>query len=190
MGLFGSSRASKLGSAIGIDDLRDQAEAQGYTSPAGPSGNSALRGIAGTIGDFLLQRAGMQPIYGPQMLYKQRQALEEAQWTRRQNSELAQRKAMYDYELAHPKPVNNDTIADYNFRVQTLGKRAADEWLRSQGDPIVTIPLPGDRIYSGPRSGLGAALSGYGAPQPQAGAVVDDPRKTGGAGSPAPRPFP
>lgn len=145
--------------------------------------------VLGAIGDSLSQMGGYGSPFATARLLQQKQQLEDAQWTRRQESELAQRKAMYDYELAHPKPFNNDTIADYNFRVQTLGKQAADEWLRSQGDPIVTIPLPGDRIYSGPRSGLGAALGGaVQPPMPQAGAVVDDPRRTGGAGS-TQRPF-
>lgn len=147
--------------------------------------------VIGAIGDSLSQMGGYGAPFAQARNQQRQQQLEEAQWTRRQDSELAQRKAMYDYELAHPKPFNNDTIADYNFRVQTLGKQAADEWLRSQGDPIVTIPLPGDRIYSGPRSGLGAALGGaVSAPMPQAGAIVDDPRKAGGAAPSGQRRFP
>lgn len=77
---------------------------------------------------------------------------------------------------------HNDTIDDYNFRAQTLGKDAADQWLRSAGDPIVTIPLGENRIYSGPRSGIGAAMQGAAMPQrPQIGSVIADPRKGGAA---------
>lgn len=197
MGLFGRSRADKLGAAIDIAGLREQAAAQdpSYMPPA-PNPGAFSRGgagwqILGAIGDGLSQMGGYGAPFAQARNQLRQQQLEEAQWTRRQDSELAQRKAMYDYELAHPKPFNNDTVSDYNFRVQTLGKQAADEWLRSQGDPIVTIPLPGDRIYSGPRSGLGVALGGaVQPPMPQAGAVVDDPRKAGGAAPSGQRRFP
>lgn len=99
---------------------------------------------------------------------------------------FAQWKRQFDYERAHPAAPNNDTVSDYNFRVQTLGKEAADAWLRSAGDPDIALTLPGNRFYSGPRSGLAAALSGGNSPaptRPAIGTEIPDPRKRGGAPS-------
>lgn len=85
--------------------------------------------------------------------------------------------AMAQWERANPKPVNNDTIADYNFRTQTLGKDAADEWLRRGNDPFVNMSLPGGVFYAGPQSGIGAALGQPSQPQaapasPEQGAAL------------------
>lgn len=68
------------------------------------------------------------------------------------------------WERANPKPVNNDTTADYDFISGKLGQQAADDWLRRKGDPIITTSLPGDRFYSGPASELLAAITGGGGP--------------------------
>ncbi|WP_203309761.1 hypothetical protein [Sphingomonas beigongshangi] len=79
---------------------------------------------------------------------------------------------------------NNDTVNDYNFIAGKLGPDAANQYLRNLGDPMVTVPLGQDRIYAGPRSGLGGALAGSTAPapqRPQIGSVIADPRKGGAA---------
>jgi len=95
-------------------------------------------------------------------------------------------------------------------------REAAAAKLRNQNDPLITTTLPGDRFYSGPQSGLAAALGGGGQesgaqstavppeavadlmadPSPQAMAEFDDAfgqgaaeRALGGQAS-APDPFP
>lgn len=121
-------------------------------SPAAPNVKTG-GGInwAGVIADTLSGLAGQEPTFAPILLQQQQQDHQRQQgwedWRRQ-----------YDYQVANPKAINNDTVNDYNFRVQTLGKKAADDWLASQGDPPVTVTLPGNRVYSGPRSGLAAAL--------------------------------
>jgi len=63
-------------------------------------------------------------------------------------------------ELLPKQPAPNDTERDYQFITQKLGPHEADNWLRTKGDPYVTVPLGPNRIYSGPRSGLGGAMGG------------------------------
>jgi hypothetical protein len=74
--------------------------------------------------------------------------------------------------LAKPAPVN-DTVADYEFRTQMLGKDAADAWLARGNDPFVTASLPGGQFYAGPQSGFASAL-GVGA-QPVAAPQAAQP---------------
>lgn len=112
---------------------------------------------------------------------QRQRAIEFADWERKKQ-----------WERDNPAPVNNDTVADYEFRKRTLGLEAANEWLRSASDPIVTVTLPGNRVYSGPRSGLATALGsgGNASRRPEIGAVVADPRNAGGAGQGGSRTFP
>jgi hypothetical protein len=50
------------------------------------------------------------------------------------------------YDRAHPKPVNNDTVNDFNFIGQQLGPQAGKQYLTNMIDPVVNVPLPDGRI--------------------------------------------
>lgn len=86
---------------------------------------------------------------------------------------------------APQKPVNNDTANDYAFIAQHLGEDAAKEYLSNLGDPVVTVPLSNGSVYSGPRSGLAAALTG-GATHAPGAPAADGQRKPVGKLTPIP----
>lgn len=121
----------------------------------------------GELGDLLLAYTGNPIGMAGLQAKSQKSAAEqaEAMYARRRADENADWQSRADYERDNPKPVNNDTVADYNFILQNQGKAAADLYLKSRYDPIVNIPLPGGDAYVGPRSGMGGWGQGQAAPQ-------------------------
>lgn len=101
MGMFGS----RLGMAAGAAALPQLAQPVSMPQPPQPKpsffGDGGVgRNIAGSIGDFLLQNAGMQPTYAPAMANKLKARMEEiraereeAQWQRRYQQQLQDRRA-------------------------------------------------------------------------------------------------
>jgi hypothetical protein len=160
-GLFG--RRQQYGTP-GYGDLASATPAPMQAAPY--ERPTAGQFIAGTIGDALQTWGGGRATFAAAMQARQEAAQAQAQYQRQEADKFALWQRQKEWERANPAPVNNDTIADYNFRAQTLGKQAADEWLKSASDPVVTVTLPGNRVYSGPRSGLATALGGAGAQAP------------------------
>lgn len=72
--------------------------------------------------------------------------------------------AQQTWELAHPKPANNDTVADYQFITDKLGPEAGQEYLRSKANPPQFMNVPGVGLVQIPKQAP-AASSG---PPPQA----------------------
>jgi hypothetical protein len=110
------------------------------------------------------------------LMYRQKQAQEEAQYQRKRQDDFTDFKQEYDYKLAHP------TASDSEFeRVAVAGgyqpgtPQYADLMRRkaeSMANPVVMTPY-GPMPYS--------AVAGA-QNMPQIGAVLDDPRRQGGAG--------
>lgn len=144
--------------------------------------------IVGSIGDALLQHSGGQPVYAQNMMQRREMAMRSQQAAAERQAKWEDWKRQFDYEAAHPKPMNNDTVNDYQFITQQLGEDAAKQYLRNLGDPMVNAPLSDGRFYSGPRSGMGAAMGGM---QKPAASDWDNAKPyTGGASTqPAGRPF-
>lgn len=63
----------------------------------------------------------------------------------RQSDEMAQWTAQQEWERAHPKPVNNDTVNDYKFIAQMLGEDALLDLQQAlahlQREPIALQPV-------------------------------------------------
>lgn len=148
--------------------------------------NPVLAAVLGGLGDYLLQRNGMQPIHAPQMAAKRRQQYEEQQYQRQRSDGMQDWMAKRQYEAQHPsapQPTELERIIaaagvqpgtpEY---VETMKKM-----LSVKTNPMVMTPY-GPMPYS--------AVSGGG--QQQAQPLTDDDilKATGGAGRPVPQTFP
>lgn len=91
----------------------------------------AGRAIAGSIGDYLLQASGMRPIYGPQMQFRQALAARERLMQQQRQAGLEDYAAKRQYDLANPKPVNNDTVADYDFWKSVLSPEEFQQYVQN-----------------------------------------------------------
>lgn len=176
-GLFGASRNSIMpGDQPMLPQGMPQMQGPVGMAPQGMGQPAPQQGgfnAPGGTAEKLFAIGGM--LQGDQNAVGQYHAMQQARGTAAQEAqkdalarqaERAEWQWRKEWELAHPAPVNNDTEADYNFILRQQGPEAAAQYLRNIGDPTVTVPLPGNRVYSGPRSGLGGALGGQAA-QPQ-----------------------
>lgn len=156
----------------------------------GRNTGNTLANILGTVGDALMMREGMGPVYTP--LRMQRREDEEkrrAEEERRMQLRAALQgigKTPQEIDAIEagagdylPKPINNDTVNDYNFIKERLGDEAANDYLRRKGDPFINMTLPGNNFYSGPASGVAGALGrmgggGQGGSDPDNTPTVED----------------
>jgi hypothetical protein len=136
-----------------------------------------LQGDPNAVGDF----HGMQQQRAMVGQRAQQDALS------RMTERMERREDMqWEWQNKPQAPTNNDTVADYEFIMRTMGPAAAQQYLQNISDPMVTVPM-GNTVYNGPRSGLGRAMQGatpQGAPAGAPAAPVG--RLTpvaGGAGS-------
>lgn len=53
----------------------------------------------------------------------------------------------YDYQVENAKPVNNDTVADYEYIRQNLGEDAAKQFLQNKADPPQYRQGPDGQFY-------------------------------------------
>jgi hypothetical protein len=111
-------------------------------------------GIAGFLAG-LGNPAGMAALQAihQRRLEEQKQALDEQQYAREQADKRSNFTFEQDYKAAHPGPVNNDTVNDYQFILQTLGPDKAREFLETKANPPQFMQVPGLGIVQIPRAG-------------------------------------
>lgn len=130
----------------------------------------AGRGIAGTIGDYLLQMSGARPIYAPAMQQKQAMAFAEQQ----RKQAMQDQKELLNYKAGLPQQAKPDAferalagagIDPQSPQGQKLYADRAAALASNPNDEFVVVPLPGGRTYAGPKSGLATAMGSYGQQQ-------------------------
>ena len=138
-GLFGASAQPR--------DMPMTANAQ----PMAPKKGFDWGKLIGVLGDSLSIAGGGAPQYVPNLIDQRnrRQAMDYAEQTyqRRRGDEMADWQARQEYERRNPKPVNNDTVADYQFIVQNLGEEAGKEFLKNKANPPQYRQGPDGQFY-------------------------------------------
>lgn len=110
----------------------------------------AGRAIAGTIGDYLLQQSGMQPIYGPTVL-QQRDAEERARMAQQQRMQ-AREDLQWEWQN---KPKDGPQLTEYERIVRASGLPEADQlkllqdYARNRANPVQGVPFTDEQGNSG-----------------------------------------
>jgi len=107
-GIFGQRRPANIDPRLGQDIMREMGIGTPPTPPkAAPQAKRGLfapggtgRAIAGTIGDVLLQRGGLAPIYAPTMQAQQKTLLDQAQRDAEHNEWISRQQ----WERQNPMP--------------------------------------------------------------------------------------
>lgn len=105
----------------------------------------AGRGIAGSIGDYLLQMSGMQPIYAPVMRDQQRSKEQQrlAEQQRRAGFDDFVQKETWKRDNLPPESANPTSLQqNYDWLMRMGNKDAAENLLKRNTDPIQWIAGP------------------------------------------------
>ena len=95
--------------------------------------------LIGVLGDSLSIVGGGQASYVPMMqqqrLRRDAQAYAEQQYQRRRGDEQQDWQQREQWKRENPAPINNDTVADYEFYKRTLTPDQFKTWLQNKVDP-------------------------------------------------------
>jgi hypothetical protein len=127
-GMFGAGKPKMDWAGLG------QALIGGYMAGRGLPGGNAILGMANQ---------------------RRQQEAEQAQYGKRREDEFQDWVRKQAYQQANPNPVNNDTVADYNFWKQTLPPEQFNTWLENKINPPQLMNIPGVGVVSVPRQGGG-----------------------------------
>lgn len=173
MALFGSSRKNSFGqSPYGTPPYIENPTVgagmpQQQETPAprrgGLFGQGGVgRNIAGAIGDFLVQRAGGSPIYGPAAEQQRQMQLNEQVYQRRRQDALEDWTTQKQWERDNPKPENKTALQQNYEYLKGMNPRLAETYLQNQSNPVQAIPgfdEAGNRTMTFMRPSLGAPAS-------------------------------
>jgi hypothetical protein len=147
--------AAAPGAAGQMAALMPQPKKAGMFGSGGPQWVEAVQAA---LAGALAARGNPAGQMGLQMLQQKRQqAMQEEQYQQRRGDEFQDWVRKQAYQSANPSPVNNDTVADYNFWKQTLPPEQFNQWLENKINPPQLMNIPGVGVVSVPRQGGGQA---------------------------------
>lgn len=123
-GLFGSPGTTAFAEMVqGVGEPRamttqpvDVMQAPPVEKKPGFFGNGGVGWqIMGSIGDALREANGLEASYGPSMMLQRQQQLAAQRQQQEREYEWQDWQRKQEWERANPKPVNNDTINDFNW---------------------------------------------------------------------------
>jgi hypothetical protein len=124
----------------------------GFTMPTPKPRGGMFGGATIDIGGFLPGflaglgvPGGAQSLqaYQQKMLERQRLAQAEAQYQRERQDKRDDFTFEQDYKAAHPGPINNDTVADYNFWKSVLPPDQFQQYVQNKVNPPIMQYVPG-----------------------------------------------
>ncbi|MCW2405032.1 hypothetical protein M2336_001661 [Sphingobium sp. B1D7B] len=187
MGMFGNNPFSRVNiggftgqpASLGIlsGDMPQMPQMPSQETPAMKGGgffkSETGRAVLGGLFDSILTQTGGQAVNIPNMLQQRelarKQQLAETERKREWQDWLTKK----EWERANPAPSEFERVLEWSgVQSGTPGWTESMQQRRDNLlDPIVNVPLPGGRVYLGPRSGLPAA-AGAAAPTSPVGKLT------------------
>lgn len=147
-----------FGGGIGLAPMMPQQQA--YRMPKlGTLDKLGLVGDLLTGSQFTQARlAPMQQMAMQEFQYQRQRGDKLEDWQRQRSAEQEDWLARQQWERDHPKPINNDTVSDYNFIAQNIGPEAAKQYLQNiaNGPPLSVLDPSTGQYMLVPRGGYGA----------------------------------
>ena len=167
-GMFGKKKPSweqdwtieemPTGSGAGIPDMAStqQPKKVGFFGQGGVG-----RGIAGSIGDVLLQYNGAAPIYAPAMQQQRQQKFAEAQYERKRTDDFADAMAMQKYKTENPAQTATQRDVEWIMSLPEDQRKEAFRVMQAK-QPTFFNGWDGGRYQNGGEEVLGTELpEGY-----------------------------
>jgi hypothetical protein len=101
----------------------------------------------GALGDAMQQAGGGQATFLPLLTASRKHQRDLADAAAQRKADVADWIAKEQWKRANPQPVNNDTVADYDFIRSKLGDKAGEEFLRNKANPPVWRQGPDGQFY-------------------------------------------
>jgi hypothetical protein len=152
MAMFGAMPAMSAAAPGAMDQMAGMMPKKAGMFGAGKGNIGEI--IGALLSGFSAAQGNPAGQMGLQMLHQRRQQeAEQAQHGQRREDEFQDWVRKQAYQQANPNPVNNDTVADYNFWKQTLPPEQFNTWLENKINPPQLMNIPGVGVVSVPRQG-------------------------------------
>lgn len=189
---FGLMMPGTMGSPYGTPPFAPPTQRMAEDGAAAPSpakkrgglfgSGIQLRDVIGIAGDAVAINRGMAPIFAGQEHERELERMKAEQQELQRQAEYEDFVRREQWKRDNPSPVNNDTVADYEFIRQRLGESEAQKYLKNKASPPLWRQGPDGQFYPMATPGADApdtlpADFDFGDGGPQAGPAATFPRR-------------